>query len=59
MTKMHSIQGIEPDGALSSDYVSKLVSKEVSKRLRNFIPLPYDGRVDLRTNVAKRARIAS
>ena len=31
-------------GALSSDYVSKLGSKEVSKRLRNFIPRPYDGR---------------
>ncbi len=27
-------------GALSSDYVSKLGSKEVSKKLRNFIPLP-------------------
>ena len=31
-------------GALSSDYVSKLGSKEVSKKLRNFIPRPYDGR---------------
>ena len=31
-------------GALSSDYVTKLGSKEVSKRLRNFIPRPYDGR---------------
>ena len=31
-------------GALSSNYVSKLVSKEVSKRLRNLIPRPYDGR---------------
>ena len=31
-------------GALSSDYVTKLGSKEVRKRLRNFIPRPYDGR---------------
>ena len=40
-------QGIQPNGgggALSSDYVSKLGSKEVSKKLRNFIPRPYDGR---------------
>ena len=45
-------------GALNSN-VSKLGSKEVSKRLRNFIPRPYDGRADLRTNVAKRVRVAS
>ena len=31
-------------GALSSNYVSKLGSKEVSKKLRNLIPRPYDGR---------------
>ena len=39
--KILALQGIEPNGggALSSN-VSKLGSKEVSKRLRNFIPLP-------------------
>ena len=31
-------------GALGSNYVSKLGSKEVSKKLRNLIPRPYDGR---------------
>ena len=31
-------------GALGSKSVSKLGSKGVSKRLRNFIPRPYDGR---------------
>ena len=38
MLKTLDIQGIEPNGggALSSDCVSKLGSKEVSKRLRNF-----------------------
>ena len=41
------------------DNVSKLVSKEVSKISRNFISRPYDGRADLRTNGAKRVRIAS
>ena len=40
--KTLALQGIEPKGggALSSDFVSKLGSKEVSKKLRNFIPLP-------------------
>ena len=45
-TKTLALQGIEPNGggALSSNYVSKLGSKEVSKKLRNLIPRPYDGR---------------
>ena len=41
------------------DNVSKLGSKEVRKISRNFISRPYDGRADLRTNGAKRVRIAS
>ena len=44
--KSLDMQGIQPNGggALSSKNVSKLGSKEVSKKLRNFIPRHYDGR---------------